>query len=114
MKSSRNAISIRPKRSKDLLVLSFGRTLKSLRLRRRMTQGTLARRMPANRCYISLVEKGHREPSIEFVSRYCQCLRVPPEIFLLCAAQPTEAMSEAEKKIFAKLRTIAESYLKTT
>ena len=54
----------------------FGKRVKSYRLKKDLSQEALAHEADSNRTYISDVERGRRNPSIEVVERIAKALNV--------------------------------------
>jgi transcriptional regulator with XRE-family HTH domain len=54
----------------------FGRRLRTIRIRRRMTQEQFAERMDISVDFLSLVERGVNAPSFETLERMAKRLRV--------------------------------------
>lgn len=60
----------------------IGRRIRELRLKRKMTQWTLAYAVDLNSSYIALLERGRRIPSLEVLYRLARHLRCRPEALL--------------------------------
>lgn len=56
----------------------FGRLMRAQRLALDMSQETLADESGLHRTYISLLERGHRNPSLHILWKLAQGLGVPP------------------------------------
>ena len=70
--------------------MNIGQAIKTLRTRRRITQHELAAGAEVTQGFLSLVEKGKREPGFEFIEKIAKELQVPPHLVLLlaCEAHP--------------------------
>jgi transcriptional regulator with XRE-family HTH domain len=55
----------------------IGKRLKTLRDRKRLSQGEVEKRTGLLRCYISRIENGHTVPSIETMEKMARALEVP-------------------------------------
>jgi transcriptional regulator with XRE-family HTH domain len=76
-------------------LVAFGKRLRKLRESRGFTQEELAHRAGFDRTYISLVERGQRNPSLINVLRLAEGLGLPPiELFKSPIASSGQAMSK--------------------
>ena len=62
--------------------VTFGKRLRHLREVRRMSQEDLAHEAELDRTYVSSVERGKRNISIENVARLAKALGIPPSSLL--------------------------------
>ena len=85
--------------------MNIGRAIRQLRTTRGITQQGLAVSTGITQGFLSLVEKGKREPGFGFVERVAEVLRVPPQLVLLLAC---EGHSRA-KRYSKQLRQITEA-----
>ncbi len=60
----------------------FGQNLQILRKEKNLSQEQLAEIVGVNRTYLSLVESGHRNPTLRFLYRVTKALKVPSEQLL--------------------------------
>lgn len=78
--------SPRPKMSRmyndETILKKFGENLQRLRLSKDITQEALAELADFDRTYISLLERGKRNPSLISICRIAAALGVEPTIFL--------------------------------
>ena len=58
------------------ICVKFGKRVKAYRLEQKLSQEALAHEADSNRTYISDVERGTRNPSIEVVERIARALNV--------------------------------------
>jgi transcriptional regulator with XRE-family HTH domain len=65
---------------------AFGETLRSERLRRGMSQEELAEASDMDRTYPSLLERGHRTPTLTVLLDLAAALEVPPERLVIDTA----------------------------
>jgi transcriptional regulator with XRE-family HTH domain len=63
----------------------IGQTLKLLRIRADLQQKDLAAALGVTANYVSLVENGHRDPSLPFLRRFATQLNVPLGYYLWLA-----------------------------
>lgn len=71
--------------------MDIGKAIKTIRSRHKVSQQVLAKEIGVSQGYLSLIEKGLREPGFSLVNQIANTLNVPPQfIFLLaCENQPT-------------------------
>jgi len=67
--------------------MNIGQAIKTLRTRRRVTQHELAAGAGVSQGFLSLVEKGKREPGFEFIEKIARKLQIPPHLVLLLACE---------------------------
>lgn len=67
--------------------MNIGQAIRQLRTTRGVTQQNLALNTGVTQGFLSLVEKGKREPGFGFVERIAEVLRVPPQLVLLLACE---------------------------
>lgn len=67
--------------------MNIGQAIRQLRTTRGVTQQGLAVSTGVTQGFLSLVEKGKREPGFGFVERVAKTLRVPPKFVLLLACE---------------------------
>ncbi|OGJ00660.1 hypothetical protein A3G98_00315 [Candidatus Nomurabacteria bacterium RIFCSPLOWO2_12_FULL_37_8] len=60
-------------------VLQFGKKLREVRLKKKLSQGDLARILGVHRSYISGLERGRRNPSLVTIQKIAQALKVNPK-----------------------------------
>ena len=67
--------------------MNIGEAIKILRKKRGVTQQELAERSGITQGFLSLVERGEREPALTFVDQVSRALKVPPQLVLLLACE---------------------------
>lgn len=71
--------------------MQIGKAIKRLRVREEVTQQQLAKQVGISQGYLSLVEKGEREPDLELVKKITAALNIPKQLTLLlttCETKP--------------------------
>ncbi|HVO33047.1 MAG TPA: helix-turn-helix transcriptional regulator [Elusimicrobiota bacterium] len=58
--------------------IQFGKTVRALRMRRRLSQESLANKANIDRSYMGGIERGERNPSLSVIWRLARALRVTP------------------------------------
>lgn len=69
----------------------IGQTLKLCRVRATLTQCALAPALGVTANYLSLVENGHREPSLRFLKKFATQLQIPLGYYLWLALEDAPA-----------------------
>lgn len=64
-------------------VLQFGKKLREVRLKKKMSQGDIARILGVHRSYISGLERGRRNPSLLTVQKVAKALDISPKDLVL-------------------------------
>ena len=93
--------------------MDIGKAIKLCRIRKSMSQTEIARLANISISYLSLLERGKRDPNLTTVEKISAALNVPVSILMFLAADSDE-MSQidpqlAEKLSYAALRLIEES-----
>lgn len=57
-------------------VIKFGQKLLGIRLKKKLSQGDIARSLGVHRSYISRLERGTRNPSLLTIQKVAKALRV--------------------------------------
>ncbi|HSM92307.1 MAG TPA: helix-turn-helix transcriptional regulator [Anaeromyxobacteraceae bacterium] len=60
------------------LLIKFADNVHKLRLKNKLSQKALARRVGISVSYVSMLERGHRSPPLETVEKLAKALGVPP------------------------------------
>lgn len=63
-------------------VIQFGKKLRGVRLKKKLSQGDVAKILGVHRTYISGLERGRRNPSLLTVQKIAKALGVPVENLL--------------------------------
>jgi transcriptional regulator with XRE-family HTH domain len=58
------------------------RNLRALRVQKKFSQGTLARKAGISVSYVSMLERGARSPPLDTMEALAQALGVPPQALL--------------------------------
>jgi transcriptional regulator with XRE-family HTH domain len=60
------------------LLMRFAENVHRLRLKNKLSQKDLAKRVGISVSYVSMLERGHRSPPLETVEKLAKSLGVPP------------------------------------
>jgi transcriptional regulator with XRE-family HTH domain len=63
-------------------VTKFGKALREIRLKKKMSQGDIARKLGVHRSYISGLERGKRNPSLLTIKKMAKAIGVEPKELL--------------------------------
>jgi len=64
------------------VAVAFGRVLRELRQRKKLSQEDLALRAGLDRTYPSLLERGQRQPTLAVMLAVCEVLEVSPAVLV--------------------------------
>ena len=70
--------------------MDYGKALRIVRTARELTQRDLAARAEMDPSYVSLIEKGHRVPSMKILETLAAALDVPVYLLVLLASDKEE------------------------
>jgi transcriptional regulator with XRE-family HTH domain len=71
---------LRPMEGDDWLRSAFGALLKELREERGLSQAQLALESELDQTFVSLLERGRRQPTLATLFALCDALRVEPDV----------------------------------
>ncbi len=63
-------------------VTKFGKALREIRLKKKMSQGDIAEKLGVHRSYISGLERGKRNPSLLTIKKMAKAIGVEPKDLL--------------------------------
>ena len=63
-------------------VTKFGKALREIRLKKKMSQGDIAKKLGVHRSYISGLERGKRNPSLLTIKKMAKAIGVEPKELL--------------------------------
>ena len=58
---------------------AFGKVLRKRRIHLKISQESLAQDSDLDRTYVSLLERGQRQPSLRTIIKLCRTLKIPPD-----------------------------------
>ncbi len=64
------------------IAIAFGAALKEFRKKEKLSQESLAHTCELDRTYISLLERGRRQPTLETLFKLADALRIKPSEFI--------------------------------
>ena len=79
--------------------MNIGEAIKFLRSRRNVSQVELAEKVEITQGFLSLIEKGEREPGFELVKKIADTLKVPEQLIFLLTCQNTPKQKRYEKPL---------------
>lgn len=91
----------------------FDRALKIFRQYHRLNQAELAAKLGLSKSYISEIERGHKEPSLDVIRKYSEVFDVPMSSLMLFAERSSDSGLEkarlfAADKVLKMLEWIAD------
>lgn len=90
-----------------LTEMNIGGAIKLCRVKRKLTQGNLAKLASCSVGYLSMLENGERvDPSLSTVSRIAAALQMPVEMLFFLAAEKGE-LSGLDKELAGRLAIAA-------
>lgn len=91
---------------------NIGRAIRILREAKKLNLGQLAETASMSSSYLSLVEAGQRNPSVDTLTRVAVALDVPCEFFLMLAGGVNTSLTSSEDRVnrllvvFARLESL--------
>lgn len=77
--------------------MDIGGAIKIIRVKHKVSQQELAKGIGVTQGYLSLIEKGEREPGFDLIGKIADMLRVPPQLLFILACH-----DESKTKHYAK------------
>jgi len=90
-------------------VIDIGKAIRIVRQAKDLKQSDLAKKAEVSAAFVSLVEKGEKQPSLSSVRRLAAALGVPSEVLVMMAMDTLESKNEAARDLAESLRKIAEA-----
>lgn len=85
--------------------MSFGTTLKLIRIFQKVKQKDLAKRLGVSPNYISLIENEKREPSLSFIKTVSSELDIPVG-FLFLGESDDQSLSVQQRAIYSQIKKL--------
>jgi transcriptional regulator with XRE-family HTH domain len=63
--------------------MNIGEAIKDLRKKKKVSQKVLSKRIGITQGYLSLIEKGLREPSLDLIKKIAESLDIPQQLLFL-------------------------------
>ena len=79
--------------------MNIGEAIKKIRKKRHISQQSLACETDVTQGYLSLVEKGEREPGFDLIYKIAGVLKVPSQLILLMACEGTPRFKKFKKPL---------------
>lgn len=73
--------------------MNLGKAIKTCRVQKEMTQGELAIKSKISVSYLSLIEKGKREPNFAILEKISRELDIPVSIIVFLASDKNELLN---------------------
>ncbi len=86
--------------------MTLGKAIKTCRIQREMNQANLAKIAGISVPYLSLLEKGKRDPSFSTIQKIATALEVPMSLLVFLAAEKDEII-EISPELAEKLSLLA-------
>lgn len=67
--------------------MNIGKAIKTMRLKHKVPQQILAKKVGVTQGYLSLIEKGQREPGFDLIGKISYALAIPQQLILLLACE---------------------------
>ena len=80
-------------------MISIGKTIKRLRIERRISQQDLARDSDLTPSFLSLVENGRRQPSLAVIRRLAGSLLIPEEVLIWDSVELPDNLDEKDRRL---------------
>ncbi len=79
--------------------MDIGKAIKTLRARHKIPQQILAKKVGVTQGYLSLIEKGLREPGFELIKKIADTLMIPQQLIFLLACDRESKFKRYEKPL---------------
>lgn len=79
--------------------MDIGRAIKALRTKRGIRQQRLAKKVGVSQGYLSLIERGDREPGLDFINKVANYLMIPQQLLFLMACDNNVKFRQYKKQM---------------
>lgn len=88
-------------------MLTIGQIIKISRINKKISQDDLAKKLKVSKNYVSLVENGHKDPSINFLKRVANILKIPLILLIWEKFDLPKGNTKEEKDLISRMnRTV--------
>jgi transcriptional regulator with XRE-family HTH domain len=92
-------------------IMNFAKSIRIARSLADMTQAQLAKASSIDRSYLSLLEAGHRNPSVETIQKLANALKIPPQLMTLLSLEGDDSQHIDQREIEILAKALAELIL---
>jgi len=79
--------------------MNIGQVIKELRNKRKVSQQKLSKLLGITQGYLSLIEKGEREPGMGLIQKIAHSFGIPQQLIFLLASGPQPGMEKFSKPL---------------
>lgn len=94
-------------------MIQLGMTIKRLRLERKLSQKALAEGANLTPSFVSLIENGHRIPSVAVIGRMASALGLPEEVLIWDAVELPRNLNEDDRRLCEMAKLIVRRFYET-
>lgn len=95
-------------------MLCIGNTIRRLRIQKDISQKSLAKLTGLTPSYLSLLERGHREPSLAVIRRIASGLDVPEEVLIWDAVRLPSDLSDEDRRVCEMAKLLVRRFYEVT
>lgn len=92
--------------------MNIGMVIKNLRLKRNISQQELVEKLGISQGFLSLIERGEREPGFELVNNIANAMNVPQQLIFLLACDSDSKNMKTFSKPLKKIANAIDDILK--
>lgn len=89
--------------------MHLGEAIKDIRVKKKISQGSLAETLEISQSYLSQVERGRKKPSLELLEKISKKLEIPVFYFMLNALDVDVDIKEGKRDSYRQIRPIINS-----
>lgn len=79
--------------------MNIGQVIKELRRKRKISQQELSSELGITQGYLSLIEKGDREPGMDLIKKAADCFKIPSQLIFLLSCDIKPEMKKYSKPL---------------
>lgn len=76
--------------------MNIGGAIKTIRAKHKVSQQVLSKSIGVTQGYLSLIEKGEREPGFDLIGKIADALNIPPQLLFILACNDVKAKRYAK------------------
>ena len=93
-------------------MLNFGNAIKAYRTKEGLTQDQLAKKLGIEPTYLSVLERGRKDPSVALLKKTAKILDIAPEVIVWDAIEVDAEMSAQDRKIIEMAKVLVKHYFR--
>ena len=91
--------------------MNLGNVIKDLRTKKGIKQGVLAQELGVTQSYLSRIEKGEKQPSLDLINATAKTFGMPVYYIMLKALDPEKDIAPEKRDVYAQISPVIEGMI---